>query len=102
MNAGCCRDPSKLEVRSALAGFQFLPQPDLIGWNVRCPVGVGGPAVTKNAEVRFHYLQLYEKDARTLMFALVPGWITFDAGGNKANDVIQGCPDVSGLAALKE
>ena len=36
------------------------------------------------------------------MFALVPGWITFDAGGNKANDVIQGCPDVSGLAALKE
>ena len=61
MNAGCCRDPSKLEVRSALAGFQFLPQPDLIGWNVRCPVGVGGPAVTKNAEVRFHYLQLYER-----------------------------------------
>lgn len=99
-NGGCCKEPSKIELHASLVGFQFDPQPDLIGWNVRCPVGIGGPVVKKSSEVLFHYLELLEKDERTLLFALVPAWRTFDANGNKVEETVQGCPDVSGVARI--
>ena len=101
-DGGCCTERSKVELRAALVGFQFVPRPDLIGWNVRCPAGIGGPETVKNGELRFHYLELRAKDAATLAFALVPASRSFDANGNKVNEVLQGCPDVTGLAAVKD
>jgi len=95
---GCCQELSKVDLRSALVGFELLPQPDLIGWNSKCGNGIGGPSVAPNEDVRFHYLELSEKDAGTLEFDLTPASRYFDANGNKTNEVLQGCPDVRGLA----
>jgi hypothetical protein len=101
-DGGCCTEPAKVELRAALVGFEFMPRPDLLGWNARCPAGIGGPVVKNGADVTYHYVELREKDARTLAFDLTPAYQTFDARGKKVNDVMQGCPDVNGLAALKD
>lgn len=96
----CCGDLTKIELRSALVGFTFSPRPDLVDWNFSCGAGVGGPVAMKNGEVHFHYLELVEKDARTLAFDLTPAHRVFDESGKKVDEVMQGCPDIRGFARL--
>jgi hypothetical protein len=98
---GCCNEKSKVELRSAIVTFAG-PDPDapsLIDWNDKCEDGFGGPVRVTNGEVAFHYVYLFDKGPSDLAFNITPSVVEFERG-KKKNAVIQGCPDIQGVARL--
>ena len=92
----CCAARSAVTVGTVVMGFGE-GEPDLLAWTSECPGGGGGPHVTKG-EVHFKYVELYEKDARTLSFNVTPALRVFDGKGAKVTEEVQGCYEVSGTA----
>jgi len=94
----CCEEPTGKGARRPAVMTIEPSGPEVIGWDVACPDGPGGPLHGQSKTEEFDYISLYEKSETTIAFQITPAYVEFDVNGKEAKASTQGCPDFTGEA----